>query len=161
MPSESIESKVERLEERVNAIEQLPARIDGLGVQILQLRQDMRDGFSALRTEMAAGDEETRRTLRDEIRAGDERVTAVLSARIEDARRETRVLHENAIGRMAVIGEGLAALSEKADRLDTTLARQGDRLDTLSQRIDGTDAKLDLILARLDTPPGKRKRTRS
>jgi vacuolar-type H+-ATPase subunit I/STV1 len=140
MPLESIESKVERLEHRVNAIELLPARIEHLGVQILQLREEMSVEFSAVRREVSAGDEETRRTLRDEIRAGDERVTAALTARIEDARRETRVLHEDVVGRIAVIGEGF---------------------DTLSQRLDRTDAKLDLILARLDTPGRNPKRTRS
>jgi hypothetical protein len=71
-----------------------------------------------------------------------------LSACIDDARREARVLHENAIGRIAMIGEGLDALSQKVDRLDTTL----------SQRIDGADAKLDLILARLDSPRKKKSR---
>ena len=131
MPSESVERKVEMLEERVNAIEQLPARIDGLESQILQLREEMRVEFFAVRREMVAGDE---------------RVMNGLSARIEDARRETRVLHENAIGRIAVIGEGVEALSEKVDRLATTL----------SQKIDRTDAKLDLILVRLDPLSGKR-----
>ena len=71
-----------------------------------------------------------------------------LLRRIDDARREARVLHENAIGRIAMIGEGLDALSQKVDRLDTTL----------SQRIDGADAKLDLILARLDSPRKKKSR---
>ena len=138
MPSESVERKVERLEERVNAIEQLPARIDGLGLQILQLREEMRIEFSAVRCEMAAGDE-------------------LVSARIEDARRETRVLHENAIGRIAVIGEGLEALSENV----TSLFQRFDRTEiTLSKRIDRTDAKLDLILARLDPPVAKRKNKR-
>ena len=77
-----------------------------------------------------------------------ESALAALSARIDDARREARVLHENAIGRIAMIGEGLDALWQKVDRLDTTL----------SQRIDGTDAKLDLILARLDSPRKKKSR---
>ena len=133
---------MERLEQRVNAIEQLPARIDDLGVQILQLREEMSVEFSAVRNGISAGDEETRRTLRDEIRAGDERVIETLSARIEDARRETRVLHEDAIGRIGVIGEGLEAMSQKVDRLDTKVSQSVDQLDALSHRADRTETTL-------------------
>ena len=76
------------------------------------LRDEIRAGDEetrrTLRDEIRAGDEETRRTLRDEIRAGDDRVVETLSARIEDARRETRVLQlKMRLGDIGVIGEGL------------------------------------------------------
>ena len=104
-----LEDRLQHLETRMTALEQLPARMDRMEIQLVELRGDL-----------AAS--------RDE-----------LGARIDDTQREMRVLHEDVLGRIAVIGEGLDALSQKVDRLDTTV----------SQRIDGTDAKLDLILARL------------
>ena len=108
MPAQTpLETRLQRLETRMTALEQLPARMDGV-----------------------------------------ESALVALSARIDDTRREMHVLHEDVLGRIAVIGEGLDALSQKVDRLDTTLSR----------RIDGTDAKLDLILARLDSPRKKKSR---
>jgi hypothetical protein len=69
-----LENRVERLEQRVTVLEQLPERVDKLALEISQFRDEMRAEFSAVRTElqteMRAGDEETRRVLRvigDEI----------------------------------------------------------------------------------------------
>jgi hypothetical protein len=41
----------------------MPARVDALTLQVSQLRDEMRSEFSAVRGEIQAGDEETRRTL--------------------------------------------------------------------------------------------------
>ena len=118
MARQVLETRVESLEQRVTALEQLPERMDRLESQILQFRAEVRSEFSAIRQEISAGDAETRRF--------------------------SRVLHEDAIGRIAVVAEGVAALTEK--------------LETLSLKFDRTDAKADLILARLDQP--KRKSSR-
>jgi cell division protein FtsB len=53
--------QVEKLEERVTALEELPARIDDLTSQVLQLRQEMRGEFSAVRTAMRELNDETKR----------------------------------------------------------------------------------------------------
>jgi hypothetical protein len=45
-------------------LELLPARIDPLALQIVQLRKEVHGGFSAIRQEMREGDEETRRLMR-------------------------------------------------------------------------------------------------
>ena len=155
MARQTLETRVESLERRVTTLEQLPERMDPLESQILQLRQEMRDEFSAVRVEMATGEEETRRTLGEEVRAGDEETRRVLRAeiregqvmiitelteQIEDSRRYTRVLFEDAIGRIALVSEGLAALSGRVDGVETRLSIQ----------IERTDAKLDMVLARLD-----------
>jgi len=79
----------------VEILEQLPERVGALESQFVQLRNEMRAEFSALRGEIRAGDEETRRELRSEIRAGD-----------EETQRLMRVLHEEVIPRIALIGEG-------------------------------------------------------
>ena len=95
MPPETFVGRVESLESRVIVLEQLPEKLDALALQISQMRNEMRGEFSALRSEIRTGDEETRRVLRDEIRAGDERVMT-----------QARVLHEDAISRIALIAEG-------------------------------------------------------
>lgn len=121
MSPQRLENRVESLEHRVTALEELPARMDRMELQILQLRAEMRDEFSALRHEIRAGDEETCRVLRDEIRAGDEETRRVLREEIrngnamtvttlvaltEQARRETRVLFEDVVARLSSIQEG-------------------------------------------------------
>ena len=59
-------------------------------LQIVQLREEMRGEFSAVRAEIREGDEETRRSMRE----GD-----------EETRRYMRVLHEEVIERIATIAE--------------------------------------------------------
>jgi len=83
-------ARLEILEQRVNVLETLPARVDALAEQIVQLRDDMLGAFSALRTETRAGDEETRESLRDEIRAGDEETRRQLRDEIRAGDEETR-----------------------------------------------------------------------
>jgi len=120
----------------MTAIEELPARMDRLELQIVQLRAEMRDEFSALRGEVAAGDdetcrslreeiragdeetrrslreeiragdEETRRSLREEIRAGDEETRREMRELFDQARRENRLLFEEAVSRIALLQNG-------------------------------------------------------
>jgi hypothetical protein len=149
MPRQS----VERLERRVTEIEQLPDRMDRLELQIVQLRAEMRDEFSAirqaiqigddggqrsLREEIRAGDEETRRALREEIRNGNVMIATALTEQIgdartesrslfEDARRENRVLFEKALARIANIQEGLSA-TRRTKRSSIFPASSGSRL---------------------------------
>ncbi len=52
MAPQSVEMKVESLEQRVTQLEELPRRMDRLESQIVHLRTEMRDEFSAVRTEM-------------------------------------------------------------------------------------------------------------
>ena len=68
-------------------LEELPARIDDLTSQVSQLRTEMRDEFSAVRTEMAAGF------------AGAEAKTDGLAVQM-------RMLHEDVIARIALLHEG-------------------------------------------------------
>ena len=80
MPPETIDSRVDRLESRVSELEKLPDRLTALESQIVQLRSEMRDEFSAVREEMREQNDETRRHM--------------------------LVLHEEVIGRLAIIQEG-------------------------------------------------------
>jgi hypothetical protein len=95
MATQTLGSRVDSLEERVTRLEELPARVDALALDVSQLRDEMRMEFSAVRDEIRTGDGETRRVLRDEIRAGDARVME-----------QARVLHEDVVGRLMLIQEG-------------------------------------------------------
>jgi len=109
MQPQTLDSRVERLETRVTALEQLPARMDALVGQVTQLRDEMRVEFSAMRGEMRAGDEAVIGTLREEIRAGDEETRRSLREEIRtgDDRilTQARVLHEEVLSRLAMIPE--------------------------------------------------------
>jgi predicted transcriptional regulator len=100
----------------VTKLERFPEQVDRVESQIVQLRTEMGDEFSAVRAELAAihqkfaaidGEFVTvrgeihatadaiKQELREEIRAGD-----------EETRRLMRVLHEEVIGRFALLEEG-------------------------------------------------------
>jgi hypothetical protein len=64
MAQKSLEERVDMLERRVDILEQLPERVTALELQIVQLRDEMRAEFTATRAEARAGDEETRRFMR-------------------------------------------------------------------------------------------------
>jgi predicted phage gp36 major capsid-like protein len=94
MAQKSLEERVDMLERRVEILEQLPDRVAAVEQQIVQLRDEMRAEFSATRAEARAGDERVIQTLREEIRAGD-----------EETRRFMRILHEDLVARIEILGE--------------------------------------------------------
>jgi hypothetical protein len=95
----------------VTALEQLPARVDALGVQISQLRDEMHAEFSAVRNEITVGDERVITTLREDIRAGEERVILTLREEIragdERVMTQSRVLYEDLKASLVLIQERL------------------------------------------------------
>lgn len=80
MSPESLRVRVERLEQRVEILEQLPNRVSAVESQIVQLRDEMQSEFSATRALIREVDEDTRRYM--------------------------RVLHEDVIQRIATLAEG-------------------------------------------------------
>lgn len=54
----SLERRVEILEENMEQLRDVPARLSAVESQIVQLRSEMRTGFSALRAEMRVLHEE-------------------------------------------------------------------------------------------------------
>jgi hypothetical protein len=95
MSLESLEARMDRLERRVDALEQLPHRMDALAVQIVQLREEMRSEFSAIRTGMRDSVEGTERALSTQMRA-----------LFEANETHMRVLHEDLVQRIATIKGG-------------------------------------------------------
>jgi hypothetical protein len=117
------------LEHQVSELRELPTRVDGLRSEISQLRTTMRDEFFAIRGEMATkkdleairaematkkdleairGEMATKNdleALRGETLLGD-----------EETRRQMRVLHEDVIGRLTLIQEGLSTARRRKPR---------------------------------------------
>jgi hypothetical protein len=88
---ESLEARMDRLERRVDSLEQLPHRMTALETQIVQLREEMRNEFSAIRSE-----------LRD-VDAG---LTKEMHTLFSANERHMRLLHEDLVQRIATIKEG-------------------------------------------------------
>lgn len=115
MAEESLEHRVDMLEHQMQALIELPERVASIEAQILLLRTEMREEFSALRAEIHLGDNasrgETRSTaerIRDEALATAEGLRAEIRAGDEETRRLMRILHEDVISRIAALGEGRA-----------------------------------------------------
>ncbi len=52
MADQTLTARVDRLEEQVAPLTEIPGRMDRLESQVLQLRTEMRTEFSAVRAEM-------------------------------------------------------------------------------------------------------------
>src|SRR5688572_16867427 len=118
-----VEQRLTALEARMTALEHLPARMDRLATEMVEFRSEMRDEFAAVRGEIAA-------------------VDARLSASIEDSRRESRVLHEDVIARIAVLGKGLAAHGQALAALSAETRAMREMFDTVSSRLTGIENRL-------------------
>jgi len=98
MSQQNLTNRVQVLEGKVESLESLPERMHSLELQFMQFREEVRAEFSATRAELRAeirGEiERTRTDLREEIRAGD-----------EETRTYMRVLHEEVLSRIALLGE--------------------------------------------------------
>ena len=123
MAQRSLARRVEILEEKVASLEELPERVARIESQILQFREENRAEHSAIRTEIRAGDEETRRfakVLHDDLLAKlsadnaatrqyaqtlHDEVVAKLDADNQETRHHMRVLYEDLVARIAVLGE--------------------------------------------------------
>jgi hypothetical protein len=122
MATQTLQRRVEMLEDQMEELRHLPSRVSELGAQFSHFQADVRGEFSALRAELATcarqsavdaefaavraemkdGLETLGSTLRAEIRAGD-----------EETRYQMRVLHEDVIGRLALLQEELRAGDEE------------------------------------------------
>lgn len=80
----------------MTALEQLPARIDDLTLQIVQLREEMHAAISASETSVVA-------TLRAEIRAGDDALRRGFHDGFQEIRGEMQTLRAVVTGEMRAI----------------------------------------------------------
>ena len=121
MPPQPLESRVKALETRVTRLEELPARMDRLESQIVQLRDENREEHTAIRVQIAAQIGAAHESLQADIQSVHEEMHAMhgtlraethalhagLKMQLVEQERLTRVLHEDLVGRIAALGEGL------------------------------------------------------
>lgn len=113
MQRRSLEQRVTILEQHMRELRDLPKRMAEVESQILQLRVETRDGFSAIRSELQAeiraGNSAIRSEFQAEIRAGNSAIRSELLAEIRAGNQESRTfmraLYEDAIARIGTIGE--------------------------------------------------------
>jgi hypothetical protein len=91
MPDRTIDERVTILEHKVANLETLPARVEGVELQIVQLRVDMNAGFSALHEAIRAGATETR----SEMRSLNEQTHSQMTALHEDTKADVRLVAEH------------------------------------------------------------------
>jgi len=77
----------------------LPARVAGVELQIVQLRDEMREAFSATRLELRGEMCGIRDELRAEIRAGDQATRDFMRTLYEDLKATLRTIGEGTKGR--------------------------------------------------------------
>jgi hypothetical protein len=150
MARQPLAARVDRLEQRVTLLEELPTRFDALALQISQFRDEMQSEFSAVRGEIHAGDGNTCRTLRDEIRAGDEETRRILREEIRTGDEETRL----------VLRDEIRAGDEETRRVLREEIRTGDERVMEQARVLHEDIVSRLVLiqegGRASSPRRKR-----
>jgi signal transduction histidine kinase len=113
----SVIERIHVLEQKVAALEELPARMDRVELQILQFREEVRAEFSTVRNEMRGmGQEliavihETNEQTRSELRREMQELSTDLRHDMQDLstdlRREMRVLYEDLKSTIRTLGEG-------------------------------------------------------
>ena len=122
MPQQSLATRVGILEEKVASLEGLPERMERVELQIVQLRDDMRSEFAAIRTEFLGGIDEQGKVLRGEMRElGD------------TLRGEMRELGDSLRGEMRELGDTLRG--EMRELRDTLRGEMGELGDTLRKEM--------------------------
>ena len=97
MATRSLNERIEILEQKVGDLQLLPARMDALELQILQLRGEMGGGFSAIHKRLA--EHEKRFDAIDQQFVG-------IDQRFDETNRHMRVLHEEVLTRLSLLQEG-------------------------------------------------------
>jgi hypothetical protein len=130
MPQRSLAGRVKILEESVGSLEELPERTAGIESQLLQFREENRAEHSAIRAEIRAGDEETRRVaqaLRDDLLA---KLTEQIRVGDEETRRFAQTLHDDLLAKLT---EQIRVGDEETRRFAQTL--HDDLLANLTEQI--------------------------
>ena len=98
MPQQTLALRVDSLERQMDELAVLPGRVAALESQVVQLRNEIKAEFSAVRADLRAGDAETRR--------------------------HASVLHEEVIGRLKTLQEGVTTGGDpRGSRARTTRKR--------------------------------------
>jgi cell division protein FtsB len=122
MATGDLVARVEVVEKKMTALEELPARVSSLETQILQLRTEMKEEFSAVRQEMRSLNEETKAEMRSlneqtkaEMRTLEDGLRREMRTFGEGLRREMSELNDQTLTHVRVLHE---AVIERIARLD-------------------------------------------
>jgi hypothetical protein len=105
MPGERVEFRLESLETRVTMLEELPARMDRLESQIVQLRAENAADHTAMRQQ--------HEELAAQMRQMHEGLATEMGRLHEEQKRHTSVLFEEALSRIAAMKNGRTGPGER------------------------------------------------
>ena len=146
MQSKFLEKRVDILERTVGGLSELPARVEAVEGQILQLRTEMHGEFSAIRTEAGAFKEDVyafrgemyafrqemyafkddMTAFKQEVRDEFVQVRAEIMAGDEETRVQMRVLHEDTLSRVRLLAEAVDDTRQQVRVLRDTAALTSD-----------------------------------
>jgi hypothetical protein len=147
MSTQTLVKRVEALERQMSEMSTLPARVEELSTQLWQFRVEVREEFSAVRAEIAdlraelraevgslRGEGKNLRTefdaFRVEVAERFDTLASTLRAEIrsgdEETRHQMRALHEDLVGRIALLQEGLRPRNRRRQgRAKPTRSKKG------------------------------------
>lgn len=106
MQPRSLEQRVTILEGQMQELRELPARVAGVELQIVQLRGEMQAAFSALCSDLRSELHGEVGSLRAELHGMRDELRSEIRAGDQETRNFMRALHEDTIVRIATMGEG-------------------------------------------------------
>ena len=138
MTEPTLTERVTILEQKVNEFASLPSRVAGVELQIVQLRDEMQGGFSAVRQEMAVLRDDLRSELHRELHGIREELGGI-RGELNGVRGELNGIH----GRLSGVRGELDGIHGKLDGI------RGE-LDGIHGTLSGVRAELDGIRGELD-----------
>jgi hypothetical protein len=108
MAERTLNERVEILEQKVEPLATLPDRMTAVEGQILHLRHEMQEEFSAVRAEVRASEKALRaemHALRTDMQTGQEALRTEMRALNDHTGTQMRVLHEDLVARIKLIQE--------------------------------------------------------
>lgn len=124
MEQPSLERRVEVLEQKVELLQDLPLRMGKVEAEIVQLRTEMNNGFSALSYAI-------------------NRMHVEIIARFETIDR-----------RFDAVDKRFGRMDQRLDAMDARFDAMDERLDRMDKRFDAMDLRFDEMDKRFDTQDG-------
>ena len=165
MQPRSLEQRVTFLEQQMQELRELPARVERMESQILQLRAEMKDGFSAIRSDLRAELHGVEAGLRTELHEVRDSLRSELHEVRDSLRGEMRELRDALSGEMGELRDALRGeMGELREELredvrlgveesqNLTKVLHAEAMQVVSELRRDVVSKLDQILAlRRDT----------
>ena len=117
MQPRSLEQRVTMLEQQMQQLKDLPGRVERVESQILQLRTEMKDGFSAIRSDLRAELHGVEAGLRTELHGVRDALRSELHEFRDSLRGEMRELRDALRGEMSELREDIRIGVEESQNL--------------------------------------------